>query len=291
MHYVLIHAYCIDLMHYVHGGGPAGMYHGRCSEWYTPEHGGLISLEALRDGCVNAGLLRLDPPPQAERHALVSEMVAEAMSIPAQEASNLPEQYYLVNKLSGWHHVSVQWNCEVVPYFYVEEASADSPSRIERSRMAIAWHQLGNNQDELREKVGMFHFSGRALHPWWYLSFSPEEATAHLNQAFCARDPRGLTSLAVSEWLTAAEELKETAKTWPEENAAVVAEVLGCLTDWAEAWWKHAKACPSCGLPVSEGWATSSAEATSADAEGWVCEECVVGRLTATVAENYLLPA
>ena len=46
-------------------------------------------------------------------------MIADAKVI--QWASALPEQYYLVQKLQRWRHVEVAWNCEVMPYIYIEK--------------------------------------------------------------------------------------------------------------------------------------------------------------------------
>jgi hypothetical protein len=100
---------------------PAGMHHGDWVSRKPSTHGNLIKAPALISGCVNAGLLRLDTLGEKRaRTQLLEEMTKEVASLTATDASYLPEQYYLVRKLSAWRHLDVSWNCDVSPEVYVE---------------------------------------------------------------------------------------------------------------------------------------------------------------------------
>ncbi|CAE8605029.1 unnamed protein product, partial [Polarella glacialis] len=192
---------------------PAGMYHGDWVSRRASTHGGLLPEEALTSGCVNAGLLRLDPPAdKIARRQLLEEMMEEVASLTVADESYLPEQYYLVRKLAAWRHLDVSWNCEVNPEVYVETAYSKGKARGKSSTVVVAempsdWWQLGDTEDDLANSVGMFHFSGTHLEPWWYLHLSAASAKAVLRSHFRNRDSRGMVALAVCDWLQGIEDL------------------------------------------------------------------------------------
>ena len=62
----------------------------------------------------NAGVLRLDPLGTIEEsREQVKRIVAEVKD--RRTPTYLPEQYYLAEKLSDWHHIDIRWNWEVWP--------------------------------------------------------------------------------------------------------------------------------------------------------------------------------
>jgi hypothetical protein len=247
---------------------PAGMYHGHEKFRRAVRHCGEISREALECGCINAGLMRLDPPRgRAARRHLLDEMLNEVAGITEEEQTFLPEQYYLVRKLSGWRHIDVSWNCEVNPALYIDEGfpcsqsdqladnSSTPTARLEWADMPNDWWQLGMKHEELSEVVGMFHFSGNYLEPWWYLHLSADRARASLRKQFRHRDARGMVALAISDWLLSVEELKQ------DRALEAVEELVQGLKGKRDWWaWENAKSCKHCG----------------GEQDGSRCEECSV---------------
>ncbi|CAJ1410593.1 unnamed protein product [Effrenium voratum] len=260
---------------------PAGMYHGRWDRSEFASHGGLLPQEAFEKddcvrGCVNAGLLRLDPPvTSVERRELLDEMLREVAKLKEDDQSYLPEQYFLVKQIPNWHHIKVAWNCEVNPRWSVVERHKGN-SKLEKCREVIKaelprdWFELCETQEQLRS-VGMFHFSGLWLQPWWYLNMPPTEAHQQLKKQFDKRDPPGMVALAVAEWLLAAQELKESA-VFSEDETYCFKQQLGMLERTAEKWWDGVQSCNACGA-IQDDYDES-------------CEECEVSAHLARVVER-----
>ena len=196
---------------------PAGMYHGCASKFSgaTLEHGKVIDSSAFNIGidgranaCVNAGVLRLDTAKaRPERKKTMATLEAKAAQIQAADATMLPEQYFLVQELSGpWRHLAPTWNWEVGPEVEIKDGW-------------IYVHDSGDwANTDLRHAV-VFHFSGRECLPWQYLDLTPEEAKAEIHRRYGWRDGSSRISQAVTEWCTAVRDLMSHA----ECNSRVVA--------------------------------------------------------------------
>lgn len=249
---------------------PAGMYHGH---WNRDQaaHGQEIPAEAFYNndhgiyGCINAGLMRLDTLPTAEqRRQFTDEMLKEVGELKERDQSYLPEQYFLVKKLPVWRHIEVKWNCEVNPMRHMDTRGKGLVTADEE--MPKDWLQLGDSEDELREKVAMFHFSGKWLEPWWFLDKPPREALAFAKKQFQNQDPRGMIALSVSEWLSAVEEM-ETSDIFGEQ-ADNLRYNIDYLREKADQWWKHdSVTCSRCGC--KNEWYAQYKD---------YCEECEVRR-------------
>jgi hypothetical protein len=142
---------------------PAGMYHGPWAERGSARHGKTLSAEAFsKGGCVNAGLLRLDPSPgAAARRQLVETMLAEVRELGEESSSYLPEQYYMVQKLPDWHHIGVAWNCEVNPLYYVE-ASQPRKDSLYKS----GWDKVGTAEAQW-ETSRWDAWTDQEQNEWW----------------------------------------------------------------------------------------------------------------------------
>jgi len=249
---------------------PAGMYHGH---WNRDQaaHGQEIPAEAFYNsdygvyGCINAGLMRLDTLPTAEqRRRFTDEMLQEVGELKERDQSYLPEQYFLVKKLPVWRHIEVKWNCEVNPLHHMDTRGNGVVKAEEE--MPKDWLQLGANEDELREKVAMFHFSGKWLEPWWFLDKPPREALAFARAQFKHQDPRGMIALSVAEWLSAVEEM-ETSDMF-EEQAENLRYNIEYLRYKADQWWANdSVTCSRCGC--KNEWYAQYKD---------YCEECEVER-------------
>lgn len=254
---------------------PAGMYHGRWDR-KDARHGEILPTEAFHDGfrvmgCINAGLMRLDPlGSKAERRKQVDDLVRKVSELTENDQTYLPEQYFLVKELPGWHHIEVAWNCEVNAEWYVQpeprknRRNKDKPDKpkVQLSEMPADWWQLSNegNVEQLRRTVGMFHFSGIWLHPWWYIHLQPDQAFTLIQKQFAYRDRRGMVALAVSDWLSALEDLREC-KDIQGEQATYLLNIIDDLAWCSSCWWEVAEPCgENCTWYKDET----------------ICEECLV---------------
>ena len=103
-----------------------------------------------------------------ERGKQMAYMCDKIRKITPAEASNLPEQHFLVKEFSGWRHIDVVWNREVYPEQYVDHASV-----LQNVRVSHDWCTPRSCN-----KVRIFHFNGiwLRLAPWWYMHMQPESA-------------------------------------------------------------------------------------------------------------------
>ena len=114
--------------------------------------------------------------------------------------------------------------------------------------------------EQLRRTVGMFHFSGIWLHPWWYIHLQPDQAFTLVQKQFAYRDGCGMVALAVSDWLRALQDLKEC-KDIQGEQATYLLNIIDELAWCSSSWWEVAEPCgDNCT------WCT----------EETICEECLV---------------
>ena len=255
---------------------PAGLYHGlRCYRDML-QHGAPIDEKFLEGCCVNAGLMRVDPPKDTQ--SLLYDMLNDVAKLDYQ--TYLPEQYYLTQKFVGWTHISVAWNCEVHPCMYVNtrkildpESSAESRHEhfLSWAEMPKDWWLLGTNQEELEKNVNMFHFSGRNLEPWWFLHHSATTSNADLIGQYLERDFRGMLALAVSEWLQAVDDLERDFAINHEELVGTIRKTIEELCKEAVRWASWFTTCSECGTRVD--WSK-------------LCEECFVRTYAHTLLEG-----
>jgi hypothetical protein len=228
---------------------PAGMYHGCFYYRMLARHGVELPSDAFffRDmsyGCINAGLMRIDPQPtESERKLQVTKMISTASELQSCDASYLPEQYFLVRILTRWHHIDVRWNCEVCPRYYVGDRGQVVCTQ---SELPMDWLLLGHNQASLQANVCMFHFSGTWLQPWWFIHLGAEKGHDFVRHQLEHRDPPGLVALAVHEWLAGMEKMRQSTIFTPNEKASIDAHVSGLA--WTAAnWWEANDVCSVCG--------------------------------------------
>ena len=96
-----------------HKGGPA---HGE--RFDAPRR---LPKEAMREGfggwCVNCGVFRFDPlPRRKERYEQVDEWIRCIHAQRGQTRSMLPEQHFLAEHLTAWHHLAGRWNVETIDF-------------------------------------------------------------------------------------------------------------------------------------------------------------------------------
>ena len=237
---------------------PAALYHGGYDRTCL-QHGQQIPLEAFSSwtGCINAGLIRLDPcRTRVLRAEQVASLLADVHKMEPSDASNLPEQYFLAEKLSGWRHLDVAWNAEVYPEIW---------PGVGKTVKASDWHNLGSNPAELRKNVHMWHFSGTWLQPWWFLIFEPAQAFDFLLGNHSSTDESGMAATAVQEWLQAFRQLAQ-------EDVQFYQQEARPLMQKADAWYstkttkcarglhlieKRVDYCPECDVtecPLSRAW-------------------------------------
>lgn len=251
---------------------PAGMYHGHWDR-SKARHGEPIPEEAFYDhgrvGCINAGLMRLDPPSsKKERRHKVDDLVKKVHALTEKEQSYLPEQYFLVKQLKGWRHIEVSWNCEVTAEWFIQSVhrnnrrnKADKALKaveVLRAEMPDDWWALGS-EEQLGNRVGMFHFSGTWLYPWWYSHLPPLEAMKMIKEQYKFRDARGMMALAVFDWLSALQELRKCESFQPEQ-AAYLRDVIERYEYVSQYWWDEIEKCEKCKMYKDEE----------------ICEECLV---------------
>jgi len=95
---------------------PAAKYHGDRWQHESLLHGELLPA-AVTEGdwwCPNAGVMRLDPhATQEERLKMMHAMEHEISAGVGLTKSNLPEQDYLAQRLSGWRLIDSRFNLEL----------------------------------------------------------------------------------------------------------------------------------------------------------------------------------
>lgn len=255
---------------------PAGMFHGH---WRGHiEHGQIISETVVGDEswCVNAGVMRLDPrTTHTARRRHVDSMVDRIRKIGYK--SPLPEQYFLVEQINGWRHISQRWNMEVGMQYDDPDsvwplADAQLSSSTSARRGESWWSQ------KLSEVV-VFHFSGTRLCPWWYTDISPEKAYDEAFATWRHRDPRRLIATAVYEWRLALDEVLKASTTWRQEDRQCVEGAIGRLHAQArsyrvnlDTWFDRPRKCHHCNLRFKEDegrwlWGQRSL---------WLCADCTV---------------
>ena len=222
---------------------PAAMYQGK-RDGRNARHGEPILPEAFHNfrGCVNAGLMRLDPPiSQNKRRYMLESLVKKVKQLKKEDASYLPEQYFLVKEI----HISQKNNTEMV---------------VLQTDLPPDWFALGSSE-RLAKNVRLFHFSGLWIMPWWYIHVTPQTAFNEISKAYSHRDSRGMVALAVKEWLIALQDLLTfLAGT---EQGMFVEAVVDRLKWIAQTWWDDQRECEldsCCGYLDETG----------------LCEECMV---------------
>ena len=183
----------------------------------------------------------------------VTRLLREVTKIHEQDATALPEQYFMAREMRHWRHISVAWNYEVHRTIFADIEWPDSKSLGPRwsygrwCRLPNAWWEIGSSKADLRRNVKLFHFSGCHLQPWWYLSLlsddscSIKEAETVIDAEFRGTDSRGLTGLAVSEWLEAVREAKAAFVGSPHYK-----HVSDSISSLATTSREYRRTCPRC---------------------------------------------
>ena len=272
------------------GAQPEGLRHGETIPPYVQE--------GYR-WSPNAGVIRLDPlPGLQERQAQVAAMVEEVAQ--RQQASYLPEQYYLAERLSGWRHIDKDWNWEVWPEWDDPGFTHPVQYACQRARSAGWAGYYGNTPecprpDTVLKEVKVWHFSGRwETAPWMFQDSADTDAVrASAVALFRFRDPGAVVATAVVEWRRALEQalMAEGAEISSFGGDDLELGPLRLASDRLaqqatqrrqQYWW-----CDSCEEPRARVRCLEDVplggKCCSVDSRGlkWVCVECIVRRLRA----------
>jgi hypothetical protein len=211
---------------------PAGKYHWNSYACDLDEdavlrrHGIPFPEQPPGSWCPNAGVLRLDPPSRADaRRELVNRMEHEITTSGGSFGKNaLPEQYYLAERLSGWHHISEEFNLEL--------------------------HT--DTCENTLDRAAILHFSGKLFgtQPIDYLDVEVDEAGQHTRHG-CDSDheyPTRVLARACGEWQQALGHLCTSSNTWPSDAREFLDSILQHLRAraWKErnchsGWWRPEK--------------------------------------------------
>ena len=175
---------------------PAGLLHGDVNG--ELEHGATIDSQLFAKNfcCINAGVLRLDPPDSKDsRKKQCTYLFRKAASI--NEPTYLPEQHFLASELQGWRNLGVQFNWEVGPC-------------IEITDSGVREYKLGTWANLKLDDIVVFHFSGMQLKPHEYLHFDEAELRVQLRHDWNWRDRYSRIATAISEWCGSARKFRET---------------------------------------------------------------------------------
>ena len=71
----------------------------------------------------------------------------------------------------------------------------------------------GEDHNDVRNTIVIFHFSGNYCLPWEYMDLSKEETTKCLQKRYGFRDPRGRVSHAIIAWCESVRTLHKTRTT------------------------------------------------------------------------------
>ena len=162
----------------------------------------------------------------------------------------------MARALMHWRHISVAWNYEVYRTIFADIEWSDSDWAMRWSygrwgRLPMAWWNLGASKDDLRRNVKIFHFSGSHLQPWWYLyllstdSWSITKAENAIDAEFFGSDSRGLTGLAVSEWLQAVVDAQAEFSASPHNE-----HISDSISSLANISLNYRDTCPRCGRNI-----------------------------------------
>mmetsp|Transcript_38482 Transcript_38482/g.97645 ORF Transcript_38482/g.97645 Transcript_38482/m.97645 type:complete len:535 (-) Transcript_38482:109-1713(-) len=276
---------------------PAGKYHCNAYQGPEPDHGCEIP-ERLRTSMhcwsPNAGVMRFDPLATLEcRKKLVATMVKEVSE--RSQATYLPEQYYLAEKVSGWRHISSEWNWEVWPEW--EDPRKTHPAREARSeakRQGSSWMygRRSPHGSSSSSYARVWHFSGTGeTSPFYFmhLNLSADKVHEEAQRFFKHRDKSGMVAEALREWTDALSNLLRGAEASDLRctlQAAVELLSQRALQERARGWIcdgckelrlnvRHLPDVPYGGKYCSLGWSELN----------WACADCVVQRLRDTRLE------
>ena len=248
--------------------GPAAMHSG---EWNreNAEHGGVIPPKEFYDGewkgCVNAGLMRLDPLYYTKEW--LKQLHDKVLCLTWKDQSYLPEQYFLVEHLQGWRHIDVSWNWEVYPEWFVAWTDDHGVRRkMGMDDMEVRSAEMNKDWWDRAKKrqIKMLHFSGTWIHPWWYIHLTPLDAKKKIESTYAQRDPGGMLAWAVSIWLSTLHGCLETLEmTVTSRQMTYVNDVIDQVKRRVECWWDDDS---ECGTDGCFGYKTKTG----------LCEECIV---------------
>ena len=263
---------------------PAGMYHGRPSlacvaprECTTQghcsclKHGEMIAENAFSHGsCVNCGVLRLDPAQHPSMESLLE--AASQIRVP----SALPEQYFLSKELKGWRHLSSIFNWEVGAEIEIRQYGVHVHSTGEWAR--VETDDSGEDHNDVRNTIVIFHFSGNYCLPWEYMDLSKEETTKCLQKRYGFRDPRGRVSHAIIAWCESVRTLHKTRTTALIQVLSKAVEQLKQQAYQMRRWQTHW--CDRCNR-AAETFAVG-------DDAIWLCALCALWQHHSKLEKNIL---
>ena len=256
---------------------PAGVLHD--AHIGPIEDGMPISRPNDNSWCVNAGVLRLDPLPDAtERVNLLHTWVEMIGNI--KEAHYLPEQYFISRHFEGWQHLQPKWNFEIgAPLELPRYITTVARMKQEMQEKSLLYHQW--HRQNIAE-MNVLHFSGEGVQPWRYAACSPCEAYRLARDHWWYRDPKRIIATALYEWVLVLSELKLSVTDMPRKCQVLFDNILQTVTDQAwNAWypeeslnsWCHH--CHKCRNDVR--WTDVSSIGCHSTGEAWLCEDCMVG--------------
>ena len=165
--------------------------------------------------------------------------------------SFLPEQYFLADRLTGWHNIEQHWNWEV---FFQWDVPRDLHPAGEA--WASSWHQGWSSYynpgpypsaEAVLEQVRIWHFSGvHDTQPWLFADLPNAEAVRRFaaDRWYAVRDPGGIVAAAVAEWREALDEALDKADAGLAALRAAFGELARRAKNQREGkgWW-----CDACG--------------------------------------------
>ena len=277
----------VDMADLLEVQAPAAKYHCAAYRGPAPEHAQLIPpcmMESYH-WSPNAGVMRLDP--LLDLNARIEQVKnMEADIARSWRQTYLPEQYFLVDRLSGWRHVSMPWNWEVCPQF--DDPGITHPLwRAQEYSRQYHPNDAGLHGDSDHGFVKVWHYSGtRETAPWLWIGSSMDDMQQAVIDCFRARDPRRLVVRALCEWRLAFDELlTERCKGSDFENndlAPLLSEVKNAMTAKARhqwgSWW-----CDCCGncQPTVQKITDVPADCEVWRGVHWACADCIVAKVWA----------
>jgi hypothetical protein len=195
---------------------------------------------------------------------LVAQLLEKASEIPQEDATHLPEQYFLVKELAGpWRHLGAEYNWEVGP-------------EVEIKDLCVRVHTKAEWASVNPENIVVFHFSGKECDPWWYIDLPEEQVELVLRARFNWRDSQSRVSLAVAEWVRAVRELLAESSSdvsWQAVHCQMTAAVKHLSANLEVERSRCGGTCEWCKKSTSEAIGTTYGWS---ECRAWVCSSCIL---------------
>ena len=213
---------------------PAGKYHPNYwAAGFKPRHGELLPPEAQESiWCPNTGVVRLDPQRTADaRRAEMAELLDALAGAGEEDASYLPDQYFLAQRLTGWRHIGECFNLEVA----LGTECLQSPEETQGAagpRIELRCDDL-QPQEDLLSRTYVWHYSGKAgLQPWMFQDVQgPLAVKTWLCQHYGVQDPNVVIATAFMEWRQALDDFLKFADIAEDSPTAVALSSLALCAE------------------------------------------------------------